>query len=185
MVDDGNTLFARFNWERTAYPHVPRLPFITFKDIHISAEPEFPTGRKGLMLARYWQQQQQGHARIGILLLDGDVIADPEDIRAMVWAIDDAPESVHIAPVKLWYGGQWFWSHQSEEMQLTRECLLHPFYFSFCLTYIPASVMVASIKAGLADWYYPYVDENVSKIANKIGVSVNVVLQSYPKHLHW
>lgn len=185
MVDDGNALFARFNWEHSALPFVPSLPYVSFKDIHISAEPEFPTGRKGLMLARFWQQQQASRDRVGILLMDGDVIADPEDIRAMLFSISADPDAVHTAPVKLWYGGHWVWSHQSEEMNLTQECLLHPYYFSFGLTYLPAELMNASIKAGLADWHYPYVDENVSRTAAKLNIPVHVVLQSYPKHTHW
>lgn len=185
MVNDGDTLFVRFNWDHTALPLVPRVPFATFKDIHISPEPEYPTGRKGLALARYWQQQQQGRNRIGIMILDGDVIADPEDIRAMAWSITEEPEAVHTAPVKLWYGGQWFWSHQGENMELTKECLTNPTYFSFGLTYVPATVMTACIKAGLSEWHYPYVDENVSRIAVKLGTPIRVVLQSYPKHTHW
>jgi hypothetical protein len=183
MVDDGDTLFARFNWDHTAFPYVPKVPSVTFKDIHILPEPEFPTGRKGLSLARYWQQQQQGRERIGILLLDGDVLADPEDIRAMRRAIGDETGAVHTAPVKLWYQGEWVWSHQGEDMQLTKECLTAPYYFSFGLTYIPAAVMNAAIKAGLDSWYYPYVDENVSHIARKIDVPVRVVLAAYPKHI--
>lgn len=183
MVDDGDTLFARFNWDHTAFAYLPRLPYVTFKDIHIAPEPEWPTGRKGLMLARFWQQQQQNRDRIGILLLDGDVIADPEDIRAMIRAIEQETDAVHTAPVKLWYGGNWVWSHQGEDMHLTQTCLTDPYYFSFGLTFIPASVMNAAIKAGLADWHYPYVDENISHIANKMNTQIRVVLQSYPKHI--
>lgn len=137
------------------------------------------------MLARYWQQQQMERERIGIMIMDGDVVADPEDIRAMAFAVSEETDAVHTAPVKLWYSGQWVWSHQGEDMQLTKECLTSPYYYSFCLTFIPADVMNASIKAGLADWYYPYVDENVSRITQKLKVPVRVVLNAYPKHVHW
>jgi hypothetical protein len=185
MVDDGDTLFVRFNWDHTALPMVPSPWQVTFKDIHISPEPEYPCGRKGLMLARYWEQQKEGIDRIGIMILDGDVLADPEDIRALAESVASEPDAVHTAPVRLWYSGQWFWSHQGEDMKLTRECLMNPYYFSFCLTFIPTEVMNAAIKAGLDTWYYPYVDKNMSEIAAKIGAPVRVALKSYPKHMHW
>jgi hypothetical protein len=185
MIDDGTCLFARFNWNRTAVPWVPRLPFVTFKDIHLSPSDEFPTGRKGMMLSRYWQQQQQGCDRVGIILLDGDVVADPGDIRALIRSVVEEPGSVHTAPVKLWYSGEWFWSHQGEEMRLTKDCLTNPYYFSFGLTFLPARLLRAAIKAGLDGWFYPYVDERMSQVAAKENIPVRVVLNSMPKHVHW
>jgi hypothetical protein len=187
MADDGNCLFVRFNWNHSALPFTMHYPYVTFKDIHLSPSDEFPTGRKGLALASYWDHLGNGRdAYTGILILDGDVTIDPEDLRLMIAAIDEHPDWVHTAPVKLWVmtqnGYKWFWSHSNDG--LTQECEFKPRYFSFCFTYLPRELLYAASRMGLRQWIYPFVDESVSMVAEKLEIPVSII-PAAPKHVHY
>lgn len=186
-IHDGNCLFVRFNWDHTAIPYAIKHPWITFKDIHLSPSPEFPTGRKGLALDSYWIQQQiRLNPAYGIFIIDGDVIVDPVDMEVMLDSIRSDPKIVHTAPVRLWLntmrGPEWRWSHQNDN-GLTQDWIDHPRYFSFCCTFLPASLMDMAGHAGLRQRVYPYVDEFVSDVAAQVGIPVNVVADAAPKHL--
>jgi hypothetical protein len=189
-VHDGTCLFARFNWDGTAVQqNLPYHPYMTFKDIHITPSAQWPTGQKGLALARYWETQEcRLSPPLGIILLDGDVVIDPSDLRFMVQAIEMNPVSVHTAPVKLWThtarGPMWTWAHQ-DERGLSAEPCDNPIYFSFGFTFLPGILMDAAVSGDLRNQIYPYVDEYMSNLAAKNGIGIRVVNDCAPKHLHF
>lgn len=85
---------------RLIWDHKPVTPIDGgFRDIHVDPEPEWPVGRKGLALTRAWDQLGEGCT--GALLCDGDVVADPADVWAMGEAINEHPQDVLVAPIKL------------------------------------------------------------------------------------
>jgi hypothetical protein len=185
VADDGNCLFARFNWDHSALPFTMHYPYVTFKDIHILPSAEHPTGQKGLALASYWKEQGLDKYT-GIVILDGDVVIDPEDFRVMSEAIDARPDIVHTAAVKLWvttdHGYDWFWSHSNG--RLTKELILEPTYFSFCFSYLPGGLLYSAMRMGVRDIVYPFVDEFVSVAATQLEIPVNVI-PCEPKHVHY
>ena len=85
---------ARVDWDRTAL-NMP-VPG-RFHTTHITPEPGYPFGRKGLVLTRVWAAL--GGDAAGMLTLDGDVAVDPVDHAAMMASIDTGPEMVWVAPV--------------------------------------------------------------------------------------
>jgi hypothetical protein len=187
-IDDRTALFARFNWDHTAFPRLPRFPWITFKDIHISPSAEYPTGQKGLALERYWTGQNPNNDHVGLLIMDGDVIVDPLDVRFMLDAIENDPSRVYTAPIKLWItadnkmGAEWRWSHQNDD-GMSQDIIQYPRYFSFGFTWLPADLLDACVAGGLHRYIYPYVDAFVSDIAFKLDIQSTVIYNCEPKHL--
>src|SRR5690242_10659791 len=106
---------VRMNWDRTALPQPIARHYY---DMHVSPEPGYPFGRKGLVISAAWRQLASRNAS-GLLILDGDVAIDPEDHAAMLRAVDERPQLVHVAPVKIWpkstKRSAWTWSHWRDE----------------------------------------------------------------------
>jgi hypothetical protein len=184
-VDNQNCLFVRFNWDHTALPYDPSAPDATFKDIHLQPTPSFPVGRKGLALISYWEQMQRMRPYLGMLIMDGDVAVDPLDIHIMRIYISESPEAVITAPIRLWYEGEWFWSHRGAANMLNDMDPDEIHFFSFGFTYLPKSLMEAASDAGIHAESYPYVDEFVSKLAVKMGLEIKLAEGCTPKHMHF
>jgi hypothetical protein len=198
LPDWGDSLFAedaimsagypiiglRINWDFTAIP----LNIDGFHMLHIGPEVEYPFGRKGLAITRAWQAMYDSPDIVGLIILDGDVVIDPLDQAAMHEAINNDPDIVHVAPAKLWPVStkvidNWVWGHGKGEF--SQSFVNDPDIFSFCYTYLPKELVIASISAGMPKWTYPTVDKNVSLIARKMGLKVNVVMSASPKHIHY
>lgn len=184
-IDNQNCLFVRFNWDHQALPYDPSQVGVTFKDIHLQPTPAFPVGRKGLALVSYWEQMQRMRPYLGILIMDGDVALDPLDIHIMRIYIGESPDAVVTAPIRLWYEGEWFWSHRGAANLLNTEEPDEIHFFSFGFTYIPAALIETAGDAGLHSESYPYVDEFVSKVAMKMGLKIILAEGCTPKHLHF
>lgn len=188
-------LCLRIIWDRQVIP----LPHneLGFHQLHVSPEPAYPFGRKGLALASAWQQIGTA-TTAGMLLLDGDVVIDPHDLAAMHAAINKDPEGVWTAPVRLWRsamreaGGGWIWSHLTgfprDQAHLDEWDEHKDFRFSFCFTYLPRHLIVAAIKAspGLKTWAYPHCDMRMHQLAARRRVPVRIVRDGCtPKHLNY
>jgi hypothetical protein len=159
----------------------------------VDPEPEYPAGRKGLVLTNFWKQMSSETDQ-GLLVVDGDVVLDPEDFAAMHAACWEKPDEVHVAPVRLWPISTGLeapiWGHGHDlygvgfDEPITR--------FSLCCTYLPSAllwdcILSAGPIANLDNmhlWIYPDVDKSISKVAAK-GYKVNIVENCKPKHLNF
>lgn len=183
-----NVICVRVNWDRTALPYRPAG---NWYDVHVSPEPGYPAGRKGLQLAGAWAQYA-GRDITGMVIMDGDVVADPEDIREMLNAIHVAPRSVWTAWARLWrpvdgvdpWPG-WVWGHWARNPSQDRlEASYTPRRFSFCLTYLPRHLIEDCRRNGLENWTFPHVDRRVAARAEALDIPVGVV-DIEVKHVHW
>lgn len=170
---------VRLDWDRTAIP----LRLRGFYTLHIAPEPGHPFGRKGLALAGAWRQLSTP-AAAGMLILDGDVAADPVDLAAMLAAIHREPESVCTAPARLWpvstKASGWTWSHGRH--RFTQEDVDDPDLFGFCFTYLPRPLCELPALARLA---YPNVDRTVMLAARRMKIPVRVVRGAHVTHLNY
>src|SRR5580704_19270705 len=88
---------VRMIWNHN--PVIP-LPGLNIRETYVDPEPEYPYGRKGLVLTRVWEMfNEDAH---GMLIVDGDVAIDPADMNAMSNSISKDTSAVHVAPAKLW-----------------------------------------------------------------------------------
>lgn len=179
-------LCVRLIWEPRGALPMPRIPGVRLHDITVRPETDHPAGRKGRVLAAAWEQLGAAqHA--GMLILDGDVAADPHDYAQMLAAIGADPVSVWTAPVRTWPAsttrGAWTWGHWRGAP--SQEDCPDPFYFTFCFTFLPRAVLKYSIAAGLRRWRFPAVDTRVAGVAAAAGVPVRVCYGAQPKHMHY
>lgn len=176
---------VRVIWDRRAV-QLGRLPG-RWHDLHLGPEPGHPFGRKGLALSAAWAQLQMSRKEDGMLVMDGDVAADPADIAAMLAAAGGEPGAVHVAPVRLWPASTrrrgWTWAHHRGEP--SQEPCEDPVWFSFCLTYLPRRLLRACEAAGLRRWAFPDCDARVAGCALKEGIPVRVVEGARPCHLNY
>lgn len=185
LPDNQSVLFCRFNWEHSALPYNPSIKDVTFKDIHLSATPAFPVGRKGLALISYWEQMQRMRPYIGMVLMDGDVAIDPLDVRIMQICIMESPKAVLTAPIRLWYGGDWYWSHRGADNELDKFDPDAISFFSFGFTFLPKALLDKAAETGIASECYPYVDEFMSNLAMTMGLEIKLADGCTPKHMHF
>jgi hypothetical protein len=177
-------VLLRLDWDRTALPLRQAKAYYT---AHISPEPGYLFGRKGLVIGSSWQQLAGRHTD-GMVLLDGDVMLDPVDHRAMLDAIHEDPSCVHTAPVRIWPAStkweDWTWAHwrTKASQRLETEGIR---WFSFNFTYLPRALVEQAITAGLRSWAYPSVDSKMSRTAQRMGSPVRVVPGCWPKHLNY
>ena len=179
-------MFVRVLWTAHYIPPF-RVPAgrVRMLDLHVTPEPSYPFGRKGLVLASAWEQL--GRNADGMLILDGDVVIDPQDFIEMHGAIMAEPAAVHVAPARIWPvstgAASWSWGHWKD--QRGQEWTEEPDYFAFNFTYLPAALMTACVKANMRSWRFPNVDMNVSRTAKKAGIPARVVKNCAPKHMHY
>ena len=154
--------------------------------IHILPEPEFPLGRKGLVLSAAWGQLSD-QSTAGMLIIDGDVAFDPLDKAAVAASIERFPDQIHTAPIKLWpistHLDHWIWGHGRGIH--TQEDVDDPDSFTFSFTYLPRQLIENCINAGMTGWAYPKVDKYVVQQARQMGIPINVVRDANPKHLNY
>ena len=169
------------------YRRGDRLFRAKFHKVSVAATDDYPLGRKGLVLARAWEQLGPPAKAEGMLVLDGDVAVDPVMVRQMMDAIDGAPGIVHTAPVKIWpvstHRQDWVWAHW--ENRASQHIDDTASWFSFNFTYLPAALLAACIKRGMKKWIYPAVDANVSRTARAENIEARPVPDCFPVHLHW
>jgi hypothetical protein len=171
---------VRFSWQTPT--SLPRPG--AFFEVTMGADAEHPHGRRGLWMARCWDYAL-GMGASGLLCLDGDTAVDLVDVAAMGVAIEDDPDAVHVAPVRLYPPGEgWVWAHGRDRYTqvLVAEGIN---LFGFAFTYLPGGLLDACVEAGLAGWEFPLVNKRVSAVAEKLGCRVRLVGGVFPVHLNW
>lgn len=180
-----HSLAVRVDWDRQAVP-LPTIPGVRLHTLHVDPEPSHPFGRKGLVLASAWDQLARPDDA-GMLICDGDVVADPSDFAAMFACIFGAPDLVWVAPVKLWprstgrLGYVWGHGHGGPSKDFVKD----PTSFTFSFTYLPRRLVTRCVRNGLRKQVFPNVDRFVSDEAKAAGIPVMVCMGASPKHLHW
>lgn len=181
----GRVVFVRVVWNGDAIPF--RMPGVRSFDLHIGPEPGYPYGRKGLALLGAWRQLQTQQCT-GMIVMDGDVVADPLDVAVMLDTIGRYPADVWTAPIRLWPAStqreSWIWGHWNGQGPGQQPCP-DPTFFSFGMTYLPRRVIDQAAAMGLARWTFPGVDRRMSKAALAARVRIRVVDGCQPKHLHF
>jgi hypothetical protein len=171
----------RVVWDRAAIP----LALRGFHTVHVGPEPDWPFGRRGAAMAGAWRQL--GGRADGMLVLDGDVAADPLDKVAMFAAIEEDHRVVHVAPVRLWpastHRHSWVWGHGRGDF--SQEDTDDPDLFTFSFTYLPLRLIETCIRAGMAGWHYPHVAERMRVESQRMGMVVRVVRAAAPKHMNY
>ena len=177
-------LAVRIDWNRTALDQRIASRFHT---LHVDPEVDYPFGRKGLSLARAWRHLAQDDFS-GMLILDGDVVIDPEDYAQMLTAIHYDPFAVVVAPVRIWPVStkrkDWVWGHWTNEpgQEVIEDTA---WWFTFCFTFLPRKLVEAAIRDGLSSWRYPICDRRVCETAQKIGMRIRIAPNCFPKHLNY
>lgn len=127
----------------------------------------------------------------GILWVDPDVAADPDDLGAMQLAVSSHPGWVHTGLVKLWpisTGHQdWIWSHRGGSMgfpAVTQDETVPVSYISMGFVWTPA-VLLDTAFPRYRSWEYPQIDVGLSELAQVLGIPMSVVPGCRPKHLHF
>lgn len=191
-----NLICVKMCWEG-----LDPVPSMTspFHDVWVRREAEHPKGRKGLTLARAWEQMAT-EADEGLLICDSDVVIDPNDLNVMVAHVVSDREAVWTARVKLWpvstHYPTWVWGHRKEvpagmtdELEIMRwwqTDVDDPDYFTFCFTYLPRRLVERALEAGLKTWQYPHVDKNMHELAKAESFKVRVVKgDCFPKHVNF
>jgi hypothetical protein len=172
-------------WDNQVYPQpLDRR----FNILHVNPSDEFPFGRKGLVFANAWKQLNSGPSKgDGLLIMDADVMIDPEDFNAMMMAIEAEPGIVHVAEAKIFpkstKRASWSWAHWVTEPSQVSDP--EPLWFSFNFTWLPKALIEACVKEGMKIWTYPQVDVNVARTAQKTGIKAKVVPGCHPKHMNF
>jgi len=175
-------VLVRVCWDRQPMPRCPA----GFFTVHVNPVSGHPFGRKGLQLAAAWDILKTPDAA-GMVILDGDVAIDPQDLAHMLAAIEGEPGAVHVAPVRLWPAStkleRWVWGHGKG--RFSRDDPDDPDRFGFSFTYLPRRLIAAVVTAGLRSQEYPQVDGFVSGVARRRSVPVRVVRGAHPCHLNY
>lgn len=158
--------------------------------IRVIPEPGQPRGRKAVQMADYWRRIRAGNA-VGVLWQDPDVVADPDDIKAMREAVEANPNQVWVSCHKLWPAStmrdQWVWAHgimrdgkpeMSQRLQHLAE------WFALGLTYTPARLLDLALPH-MPAWVFGQVDSGLSAVARQHGIPGSAVAAARPKHLHF
>jgi hypothetical protein len=190
---------AEVLWTRVVWDHqqgdMPLVRMgnirVRFLTVHVSPEPGWPAGRKGLQIASAWDQFRKGERRAdtaGMVILDGDVAVDPLHVAQMHDAIVSDPAAVHVAAVKLWPASSlapaWCYSHWDDGGPGQNPNAV-PKWFGFSFTYLPAALIERCVKDGLKGWTYPNCDACVSQRAQALRLRCVTVPGCFPVHLHW
>lgn len=127
----------------------------------------------------------------GIILMDCDIAADPDDLAAMREAAQLAPGDVHTALVKNWPAstgrGEWMWSHRGGTLGApvaSQEIADPPAYFATDLTYLPP-LLLNLARPLMHAWKWFEGDVQLSEIALRHGIPAHLVRGARPKHLHF
>lgn len=127
----------------------------------------------------------------GILWVDPDVAADPDDLEAMGQAVAAYPGWVHTGMVKLWpisTGHQdWIWSHRGGTLgcpTVTQDETVPVSYIAMGFLWTP-SVLLDAAFPRYRTWEYPEIDVGLSELAQALAIPMAQVLACRPKHLHF
>lgn len=152
--------------------------------------PNWPHGRKALHMALAWERARAlGHP--GVLWLDPDVAADPDDLSAMDYAVARAPDLMWTAAVKLWPESTglpyWIWSHRGGTLGqpvATQDESVSVAYVATGFLWTPGALLDLAFPR-YSHWQWEQVDVGLSELALAAGISARLVPGCRPKHVHF
>lgn len=152
--------------------------------------PEWPNGRKGQLLAGLWAQLRD-LGRQGLVLMDPDMAADPDDWSAMAQAVEADPGSVLTCMAKAWPAStsrpDWYWSHRGGRLgypTVSQDETVPIVYVSTCMVWLPGRLLDLA-EAQLPGWRWDEVDVGLSEVALRHDIPLKAVYACRPKHLHF
>lgn len=158
--------------------------------LRVIPEAGYPRGRKGKLLADIWAGVY-GLGADGLVLMDPDVVADPDDWAALAGAASSDPTSVHTGVLKLWPASTgltgWIWSHRGGRLgypENTQDERARIAYVSTGFVYLPGRLLDAA-SAWLPGAHFLDVDPGLSETALQAGIPMLAVPACRPKHVHF
>lgn len=158
--------------------------------IPLAPEPDWPHGRKGKATADAWSLYGS-KVRTGLLVMDNDVAADPDDLAAMTEAVQQLPADVHTAMVKNWPAStsrpDWIWSHRAGRLgapEPTQDDSAAVVYFATGMTWLPGRLLDLAADQ-LPTWPFHAFDVGLSEVALAHDIPAHAVPACRPKHLHF
>lgn len=161
-------------------------------DYVLASEPQpgFPSGRKAVLMCDLWASLAAAQLP-GILWVDPDVAADPDDLAAMTEAVRAHPGWVHTGMVKLWPIStghrDWIWSHRGGTMgqpTVTQDETVPVLYIAMGFLWTPRVLLDAAFPR-YRGWDYPQIDVGLSELAHDLAIPLATVPACRPKHLHF
>lgn len=127
----------------------------------------------------------------GMVWMDNDVAADPDDWSALVDAVEQLPLDVHTCVIKAWPAStsrpDWFWSHRPGTLgrPLASQDEYAPVaYISTCLLWTPARLLDLALPV-MRSWRWEQVDVGLSELALAHDIPAHACHGCRPKHLHF
>lgn len=150
----------------------------------------WPHGRKALHMSDLWASLA-GEQLAGMVWMDNDVAADPDDWQALTEAIRAEPAALHTAVVKAWPGStsrpDWFWSHRPGTLGYpvaSQDEYAPVAYVSTCLLWTPARLLDLA-QPVMSCWRWEQVDVGLSELALRHDIPARACHDCRPKHLHF
>lgn len=153
-------------------------------------EPDWPTGRAAAGRAEVWRQlAQQGAA--GVLWLDNDVAADPDDLDALAQLVDLHPGDVVTATVKLWPASTgrpaWMYGHRWAEAPSDLEAqrwYVSPRFWTTSMVWTPARLLDLALPEMPQRPWHGF-DLWLNRLASSHDIPAWAARDCCPKHLHF
>lgn len=127
----------------------------------------------------------------GVIWMDPDIAADPDDHNAMLEAISYRDDTVWVAAHKLWPAStgrqEWVWGHGRWDRTgpvMSQQFNVMPGWFAMGMTYTP-STLLHHVVQDLMLWTFGAIDMSLSHAARQLGVPIRVARKARPKHLHY
>lgn len=158
--------------------------------MRVSPQPGYVQGRKALRYDQVWQIARREH-RIGVLWIDPDIAADPDDLAVITDAITSWPADTHTAAVKLWPAStarpDWIWSHRGGDLGKpvpTQDVTVQATYVATGFLYTPARLL-DQLPDDFPSLQFTAVDVCLSETGIRHGIPVRVAWECRPRHLHF
>lgn len=127
----------------------------------------------------------------GIITLDPDVVADPDDIETMRGFIDYDNSCVWASMHKLWpastHRDTWVWAFGkvNGDRPVMSQSTEGPYgWFALGMTYLPAALLDIAVR-DMPLWEFGMIDMGLSRTAREHGFTINVAGNCHPKHVHF
>jgi hypothetical protein len=141
-------------------------------------------------MAEHWRRiRGQGYA--GVIWQDPDIVADPDDLAAMLRHIEVWPGMVHVAVHKLWPAStmrdDWVYGHgvmDGDRPVLSQKLQGRAEWFALGFTYTPAQLLDLAIPH-MPAWQFGQVDSGLAAVARQHRIPGRAVTAARPKHLHY
>lgn len=150
----------------------------------------WPRGRKGWWMASLWNAWRRPGVP-GVVWLDPDVAADPDDLGALRRHALAHPDEVGVALHKLWPASTrrdtWVWGHgvmDGHMPVMSQDPWARPEWFAMGMIYLPGILLDKALPY-LPEWQFGHVDMSLARTARENGIGARVVYNCLPKHLHY